>query len=127
MQRAVRNFLRDLVALKGIILSGQGASLSKGRYQSLSDADVARHIEGDVRQLRGALRAIGTIYPGRTVYCVLPPPKDASQRLMRKQVLNAVHRHVPELVFVELLPADQGDEREFEVDVYVQACLLRTS
>ena len=114
------------MALKGTLLSGQAAWLSEGRHQTLPDRDLSREIAGYVRQLRGAMTGIGTIYPGRTVYCVLAPPRDESQRTARKNMLNVVHQHIPELVFVELIPADRADEREFEVEIYVQACLVRT-
>ncbi len=123
LRKAVRNFMHDLVALKSHILSGEAAPLLEGRHQQRPDADLDREITGYAKQLRGALKGLSAIHVGRTIYCVLAPPSDVAQRVLRKQMLHMVHDYIPELMFVELVPLDQANEDEFQVEVYVQACL----
>jgi hypothetical protein len=125
LQRAVRNFLYDLVALKDTISREQNIALRKDRHQQPPDTDLPREIKGYAIKLRGALKGIGKSSQGRTVYCVMEPTKDPLQQESRKKVLSVVHQHVPQLMFVELIPTDQADEREFEVEECVQARLFR--
>ena len=123
--RETRNFLYDLLALKDAVLTNRKPSTQRRTAGTESDSDVKQEIEDYAVRLRGPLTAISRMNHGRTVYCVLRLPTDASQRDFRKEVLSEVRQRVPQMVFVELV-SDPTDEREFEIEAYIQARLVRT-
>jgi hypothetical protein len=123
--RAVRNFLGDLVAAKDVTLGLPKGPLQRREHDGHSDANLQRDIKNYATRLRGALRGISRMHQGRTVYGILTlPPEETPERGFCKQVLGTVRQHVPQLVFVELIP-DQADEREFEVESYIQTRLIQ--
>lgn len=120
--REARNFLYDLLALKDKVLGNWKPSAQR---RTASDGGVEQEIEDYAVRLRGPLTAISRMNHGRTVYCVLRLPTEASQRDFHKEVLSEVRQRVPQMVFIELVP-DPTDEREFEIEAYIQARLVRT-
>jgi hypothetical protein len=124
--RAVRNFLGDLVALKDVTPVSPNVPPQRRGHDGHSDADLHREIAGYATRLRGVLQGMSRVHQGRTVYCVLMlPPEETPERRFRVQMLGAVRQHVPQLVFVELMPPDRAEALEFEVEYYIQARLIR--
>lgn len=119
IKREVRNFLLDLIACKDATLSGvehlQSRPTAEVRSESNLDQDITRY----AAKLRGSLRAVRQHYENRTIYCVLKPLEEPSPQAFRHKVLEQVHKHVPSLVFVELVPWNQVDDREFEIEQHV--------
>lgn len=114
--RSVRSLLLDFLALKGSISSRSDQTRRDGTNGN-DEADLEREIGEYATKLRGALRGISRINEGRTVYCVLRLPEKEHQRAFRIEVLKKVAHYVPELLFVELVPARPG--REFELQEYL--------
>lgn len=123
--REVRNFLYDILAEKDNVLMDRKKASRSRPASPASDSDVKQEIEDYASRLRGPLTAISRMHHGRTVYCVLQLPVEESQRDFRKKVLREVRQRVPQLIFVELMPAPK-DDSELEIDTYIQARLVRS-
>jgi hypothetical protein len=134
MLPAVCNFLCDLVALLDTLWGMPYRQQSRDTASAQSDAELRRMIDGYVIRLRGALTGASKIYRGRTVYCILKlPPEGTLERDFCKQVIAEGRKRVidkapdleRQLLFVELLQTPT-DAREFEVEAYVKARVIRT-
>ncbi|MBI3246248.1 MAG: hypothetical protein HYZ50_07060 [Deltaproteobacteria bacterium] len=120
--RAAKNLLIDLLAQQGKAVTSLKQSRQTGANGS-DEADLLRDIDAYATELRGTLKALSTIHKGRTVYCVLQLPESKYQREFRIEVLREVARHVPELLFIDLVRPSPGREREFELKGYMKHVL----
>jgi hypothetical protein len=123
--QAACNLLCDLHTRQGTLLGMPYKPLPRQTTSVQSEVELQRMIQNVAQQLRGELASISKMHRNRTVYCVLPSlSEDAPQRDFRKRVISEVRIHVPQLIFVELMPTP--DERESEVRNYIRARVIRT-
>lgn len=118
----VRNMVRDLVAERGRIF---GLSAEQSRGASTLDASDKQVMEAEIdactEVLQRAVTSIRTIHE-RRLYCVLNPTT-AEDRAARLQVLEAVAKRVPGLVFVDLVR--KANDLELNTQDYIIARLTR--
>jgi hypothetical protein len=124
--RAVRNFLCDLHALQDTLWGAPYHPLQRQPASAQSETELQHVIQDYAIRLRGTLTGVSKSHRGRTVYCVVKlPPQGNPERDFRKRVIGEIRKRVPQLIFVELMPT-ATDEREFEVEGYIKACVIRT-
>lgn len=121
--RAARNFLIDLLTLKGTVL--EGPKRARPGAVDESEEEVLSDIRVYAQDVRGLLKSLSTLHGDRSVYCVLQLPEQADrkqvhQRAFRIEVLREVARHVRELLFVELVRSSSRRELEAELTGYLK-------
>ena len=124
---AVRSDLIELLSEKDRVLGLPAQIRRRSVASPVDDKTLEAEIQTYATQLRGALNAFRRgVHRGRRMYCVLTLPEEGAQRDFRKRVLRKICEYIPDLVFVELI-ANPTDEREYEVETYVQMRFLSGS